>query len=230
MAYNLKFKELYRQDYENVVNILRGKDKDSVDFEKIALSISKSQNISLDEAKSTLSKIMVYKEFADLVGMVRAGTAVKYGVKSNTSTKVTIPPTNYKKVVFNGVELHPDLPPPKAGYDFELQKVKGNTIYQQWKDINGYRGEINLANNVASTGRTVVKWGDSTGTHGSDIISVNPRTGEVELWDNKYRSSSTTGKISPTFDKLNTRNNAIREAIETIEKAKNISPEVQKKP
>ncbi|MDG2916365.1 VENN motif pre-toxin domain-containing protein, partial [Bisgaard Taxon 10/6] len=89
LAYNLKFKELYRQDYENVVNILRGKDKDSVDFEKIALSISKSQNISLAEAKSFLSKVMVYKEFAELVGMVRAGTAVKYGVKSdNFATQV----------------------------------------------------------------------------------------------------------------------------------------------
>ncbi|WP_317480482.1 VENN motif pre-toxin domain-containing protein [Exercitatus varius] len=89
LAYNLKFKELYRQDYENVQNILRGKDKDSIDFEKMALSLSKSQNISLDEAKSTLSKIMVYKEFADLVGMVRAGTAVKYGVKSdNFATQV----------------------------------------------------------------------------------------------------------------------------------------------
>ncbi|MDG2959227.1 hypothetical protein, partial [Exercitatus varius] len=49
----------------------------------------KSQNISLSEAKSFLSKVMVYKEFAELVGMVRAGTAVKYGVKSdNFATQV----------------------------------------------------------------------------------------------------------------------------------------------
>lgn len=72
-----------------------------------------------------------------------------------------------------------------------------------------------------------MKWGNSTGTNGNDIISVNPRTGEVELWDNKYRSGSTSGKISPTFDKPNTRENAIEEAIKEIGKAKNISPEIR---
>lgn len=82
---------------------------------------------------------------------------------------------------------------------------------------------------MAETGRTVVKWGNSTGTNGSDIISVNPRTGEVELWDSKYRSGSTTGKISPTFDNPKTRENAIREAREEINNAKNLSQETRNK-
>ncbi|MFZ7263192.1 hypothetical protein [Avibacterium avium] len=102
-----------------------------------------------------------------------------------------------------------------------------NTIYKEWKDINGYRGEIVLANNIASTGRIVIKWGNSTGTHGNDIISINPRTGDVELWDNKYRSSAVNGKISPTFDKINTRKNAIQEAIDELEQNKSLPREVR---
>ncbi|MFZ7172618.1 hypothetical protein ACLSYQ_07585 [Avibacterium avium] len=104
-----------------------------------------------------------------------------------------------------------------------------NTIYKEWKDINGYRGEIVLANNIASTGRIVIKWGNSTGTHGNDIISINPRTGEVELWDNKYRSSAVKGKISPTFENVKTRVNAIEEARREINNAKNLSPEIKEK-
>ena len=71
--------------------------------------------------------------------------------------------------------------------------------------------------------------GNSTGTHGSDIISVNPRTGEVELWDSKYRSGSTTGKISPTFDKPNTRVSAIEEAKREIESSTLLSSEIKQK-
>ncbi|WP_158497416.1 VENN motif pre-toxin domain-containing protein [Mannheimia granulomatis] len=225
LSYNTKFKDLYPNDYQNVLAILKGKDKESVEFEKTAISISKTQKISIDEAKNFLGNVMLYKEIADLAGMVRGGTAAKYAKPMKTVT----PPVGYEKVTFNGIELHPDLPPPKAGYDFEPKKAKGNTIYQEWKDINGYRGEIILANNVASTGRTVVKWGNSTGTNGSDIISVNPRTGEVELWDNKYRSGSTSGKISPTFDNEGTRANAIREARREIESSALLSPEIQQK-
>ncbi|MDH2999154.1 hypothetical protein A1D23_13470 [Chelonobacter oris] len=229
LSYNTKLKELYPNDYQNVLNILSGKDQKAVEFEKIALGISKQQNISLDEAKNFLEKVMIYKEFAELIGAVRGGTAVKYKVIPKDASKITSPPVNYEKVVFNGIELHPNLPPPKAGYDFEPQKAKGNSIYQQTKDINGYRGEIVLANNIAETGRTVIKWGNSTGTHGSDIISINPRTGEVELWDSKYRSGSVSGKESPTFDKPNTRASAIEEAKREIESSTLLSSEIRQK-
>lgn len=74
-----------------------------------------------------------------------------------------------------------------------------------------------------------MKWGNSTGTNGSDIISVNPRTGEVELWDSKYRSSPTKGKISPTFDKPNTRGRAIEEARREIESSTLLSPEIKQR-
>ncbi len=59
---------------------------------------------------------------------------------------------------------------------------------------------------------SLIKWGDSTGTHGSDVISVNPKTGEVELWDSKVRTRTTKGTESPTFANENTREKAIEEA------------------
>ena len=86
LSYNTKLKELYPNDYQNVLNILSGKDQKAVEFEKIALGISKQQNISLDEAKNFLEKVMIYKEFAELVGAVRGGTAVKYGLNPSLSS------------------------------------------------------------------------------------------------------------------------------------------------
>ena len=227
VSYRLDRKDIYPKDYQHVEKILIGKDPESIQLEQIARGIAKQNGMSLEEARKVVGNIKAYQSVADLVGMVRGGTAIKYAVKPNA--KVTTPPVNYEKVTFNGIELHPDLPPPKAGYDFVPQKAKGNSIYQQTKDINGYRGEIVLANNIAETGRTVIKWGNSTGTHGSDIISVNPRTGEVELWDSKYRSGSTTGKISPTFDKPNTRASAIEEAKREIESSTLLSSEIRQK-
>lgn len=51
LSYNLKFKELYPKDYQNVENILKGKDANSVEFEKIAINWAKEKNVSLAEAK-----------------------------------------------------------------------------------------------------------------------------------------------------------------------------------
>lgn len=61
------------------------------------------------------------------------------------------------------------------------------------------------------------------------MISVNPKTGDVELWDSKYRSSSTKGKESPTFANKGTRDNALREAKEEIEASTFLSPEIKQK-
>lgn len=52
---------------------------------------------------------------------------------------------------------------------------------------------------------------------------------EVELWDSKYRSGSTSGKISPTFDNERTRANAIREAMEEITENKSLPPDIRQK-
>ena len=78
LSYNLKFKELYPKDYQNVKNILKGKDANSVEFEKIAINWAKEKNVSLAEAKSFLNIIYAYKAFAELVGAARAGTALNY--------------------------------------------------------------------------------------------------------------------------------------------------------
>ncbi|MDR2341604.1 MAG: hypothetical protein LBD84_00990 [Campylobacteraceae bacterium] len=64
----------------------------------------------------------------------------------------------------------------------------------------------------------VIKYGDAVGTHGSDIISVNTKTGEVTLWDSKYRSSTTAMQSSSTFTNPSAFNKAIRDAIKIIDK------------
>ena len=71
---------------------------------------AKQQGITEEEAKRQLteetaagSAKMVYKQFADLIGMVKGGVAVKYGIKPNVAAKVTTPSTNYEKIIFNGI-------------------------------------------------------------------------------------------------------------------------------
>ncbi|MFZ2161057.1 MAG: DUF637 domain-containing protein [Sideroxyarcus sp.] len=119
--------------------------------------------------------------------------------------------------VFNGVELHPDLPSPSAGYDYSPDMVSGakteNQLYSHW---TGLQAEAKLANEVAGQGEAVVKWGDKIGAQGNDIISVDPKTGGVTLWDSKYRSGSTTIEQSPTYVKRETRAAAVSEAQRTI--------------
>lgn len=71
----------------------------------------------------------------------------------------------------------------------------------------------------------VVRWGDPIGSHGADVISVNRRTGEVTLWDAKYRASSARIQHSPTFredvpirsNRPTPRQNALKQAEETLE-------------
>ena len=131
-----------------------------------------------------------------------------------------------KPKVFNGVELNPDLPPPAAGYDYSPDLVSGakteNQLYSHW---TGLQAEANLANEVAGQGEAVVKWGDKIGAQGNDIISVNPQTGDVTLWDSKYRSSSTTIEQSPTYVKDTTSAAAIQEAKDAIASS-NLPPAV----
>ncbi|OOF48001.1 hypothetical protein BKK54_11270 [Rodentibacter genomosp. 1] len=137
------------------------------------------------------------------------------------------------KLVFNGERLNPNLPEPVAGYEYKPQQIsKGRTdvsTANKNSHINGYIHEIRLANAVAERPNTqVIKWGDSSGKHGSDIISVNTKTGEVELWDSKYRSNSIKGENSPTFERESSRLKAIKEAREQIEGANNLSPQIKK--
>jgi filamentous hemagglutinin len=63
---------------------------------------------------------------------------------------------------------------------------------------------------------TVVRWGDAIGTNGNDIISVNQATGQVTLWDSKYRTA--TGKLDPstTFEP---GSNALGSALQQAQSA-----------
>ena len=102
LSYNLKFKELYPQDYQNVETILKGKDANSVEFEKIAINLAKENNMTLAEAKSFLNKVYTYKAFAEVVGAVRTGTSLNYagaklpkGANANEALPVVAETTNY---------------------------------------------------------------------------------------------------------------------------------------
>jgi Possible hemagglutinin (DUF637) len=125
-----------------------------------------------------------------------------------------------QRIIYNGVELNPSLPPPEAGYGYSPSLVKNATTESQaYSHLTGFQGEINLANEVAAQGQTVVKWGGPVGTNGSDVISVNPNTGEVLLWDGKFRSSPTTIEQSPTFANKGPLANAVQEARDAIDRS-----------
>ena len=114
LSYKLKFKELYPQDYQNVEAILKGKDANSVEFEKIAINWAKEKNVSLAEAKSFLNKIYAYKAFAELVGSARAGTTLNYvgtklpkGANANEKLPIVGETKGYRttKVNLNNLEI-----------------------------------------------------------------------------------------------------------------------------
>ena len=114
LSYNLKFKELYPQAYQNVEAILKGKDSNSVEFEKIAINWAKEKNVSLAEAKSFLNEIYAYKAFAELVGSARAGTTLNYvgtklpkGANANEKLPIVGETKGYRttKVNLNNLEI-----------------------------------------------------------------------------------------------------------------------------
>lgn len=65
--------------------------------------------------------------------------------------------------------------------------------------MTGNQGELRVAADAANRGEVVVRWGDSVGTHGADVISVNPKTSEVILYDAKTYSNATNVQPSLTF-------------------------------
>ncbi|WP_446479745.1 beta strand repeat-containing protein [Burkholderia pseudomallei] len=144
-----------------------------------------------------------------------AGTTAKslFGIGAETAAEAS--GSGWR--VFNGVEVNPTLPPPIAGWDYSPNMLTGseNAMWAHW---TGYQGEINLANAVASLpNETVVRWGDAVGTNGNDIVSVSSSTGQVTLWDNKYRSATRILDPSTTFGvDSNAMNNAINQAIRAV--------------
>jgi len=102
--------------------------------------------------------------------------------------------------VTNGVALDPRLPDPVAGLEYTPNTLNSPNPNIANSQVNGYVGELNLANDVANLpNQIVVRYGDAIGTHGADVISVNSATGEVTLWDNKFLSNAQGIPSSTTF-------------------------------
>jgi len=81
---------------------------------------------------------------------------------------------------------------------------------------NASSAEEQLARNIHDLpDEAVIRWGDPIGSHGSDVISVNVRSGEVTLWDSKYRGIARTVQQSQTFSDPARLQNAVNEAVET---------------
>lgn len=130
--------------------------------------------------------------------------------------------------ISNGVRLNPALPEPVAGLDYVPNTLNSSNPSIANSHINGYVAELNLANDVANIPReTVVQFGDTVGSHGADIVSVD-NAGNVTLWDAKYRSSVSNVGESPTFTPGSTAlSGAVQDARSAILSAANISGEVQ---
>ena len=125
---------------------------------------------------------------------------------------------------YNDVLVSEKLPDPVAGWEYKPNVLTGGTDANAQSHINGFRSELRLANRVAEQFKeTVIKYGDATGTHGSDIISVRAN-GEVVLWDSKFHSDSSVVERSDTFDGARLEN-AFDEAKAAIRNAKNLTPE-----
>jgi hypothetical protein len=105
--------------------------------------------------------------------------------------------------VMNGVPLSPKLTvDPAAGWTYApdvIPNAKGSeNLY--WSHHVGHQAEVRLASELADQGQMVVRWGDKIGTNGADVISVNPSTGQVSLWDTKFLSADKSIKMAGSFD------------------------------
>lgn len=91
--------------------------------------------------------------------------------------------------------IKPELPPPGAG----------NRPRYTWPGHrNAAIAEEELAKIVhLQPDQAVIHWGDVIGTHHADVVSVNVKTGEVTLWDAKYRSRGDRLRPSETFTNQN---------------------------
>lgn len=115
-----------------------------------------------------------------------------------------------------------------AGLDYTPDILESPNTNIANSHVRGYRAELELANRVAAlSDEVVVKYGDKIGRSGSDVISVNRKTGNVTLWDSKYLSNSRRVPDSPTF-KFGSEpyKNAIEEARNSIRDS-GLSPELK---
>lgn len=117
-----------------------------------------------------------------------------------------------------GPNPKPDLPDPQA-----------QNRYSWPGHRNAVLAEEELARIIHDLpDEVVIRWGDKIGTHGSDVISVNVKTGQVTLWDAKFRSNAVRIQPSPTFTPgSKPMNNALNEAITTLEANMSLPPNIK---
>ena len=103
--------------------------------------------------------------------------------------------------IFNGVPMHPKVPEPAAGWSYTPAAINSSRPNLANAHINGYVGEIAQVNRIAATmpNEVIVLWGNRVTQNGSDVVTVNRLTGEVTLWDNKFRSANRSIGSSATF-------------------------------
>ena len=101
---------------------------------------------------------------------------------------------------------------------------------------SGHRNAAETEEALARTvhdlpGEVVIRWGDPIGTHGADVISVNidRYSGRVTLWDAKYRGNPVAVQPSKTFALEPRIQNAVDEAIVTLERNASLSLETRRK-
>ncbi|WP_262757178.1 VENN motif pre-toxin domain-containing protein [Acinetobacter gyllenbergii] len=192
-----------KQDYTNRINKLEA------EYQKAGPS--GSYNAGLEAGKLTTD---VASLFAGGAGLAKGGIVLteKIAAKISNSTQKVL---NIHSS--NGIHLDPRLPKPEAGYDYKPNALDSLNSNISNSHINGYKSELLLANQVAAMpDQVVLKYGDVIGRHGADIISVNPQSGKVYLWDAKFRSSNAKLPASPTFTNQISRDKAVSEALNAI--------------
>ena len=156
---------------------------------------------------STLKSILTY---GDTIAIDASVVVVK-------DTAGNVIPTGIPRVHV-GIELDSRLPQPTSGLDYSPKMIKAGTENNVWSHWVGYQSELRLANEIVKMpDQAVVSFGDKIGLPGADVLSVDTRTGDVIMWDSKYRSNPTNIGESPTFAVNSNRQAAVAKALEDLE-------------
>ncbi|MEK1894656.1 MAG: hypothetical protein AAAB20_15510 [Rhizobium sp.] len=175
------------------------------------------------EPKGLIDRIKKMQGFVDQVlGQDKTRTKIEEDIgKGEARKRELLKEFNKVGRVFNDVPLHPNLDvEPVAGINYKPDRLSDSSPAHAVAHIEGYRAEIRLASEIAAGGKDkVIHFGDRTGTNGADVISINRETGEVTLWDSKYRSVRATADDSPTFVQDGRRNKAVAQALAELGKS-----------
>lgn len=154
--------------------------------------------------------------------------------KQILATKAKIAKGKYNRFAGDGlVPIHPSLPEPLAGRDYFPRAPEDAVLSpgEQQALLNnqmGFTSELRLANRIAEAGGVVIQYGHKITEHGADIISIDPATGKVTLWDSKYHTVPSTGH-SDTFDVTGRREEAVKRALKYLNEGKDQLPPALRK-